>query len=723
MNRMQPGRPRPSVFLWQAAFILLPVLVLAVLALISLRQDRLLADQTAREMGTSQARQLAAGAGAELDRQLQDYLVANDALQTRRLVALGLTDATNASSEATPSDSIQNWQQAHPDLDLAAQPLADCRWTSSDAGRQPRFYPLAPVPPEWWNQLTAEQRQGWHAAEQVEFSAAAPEIIHAAMNRFLASASPAAARTVMEAQWWWRQTRDQPPAVAVSNLVQSGWVRSDALNEAGLPLGQLLGYQALRRLPDRAGVPEDFLHDLIGSLQQQPSILAGGLLAELERTGAAAQTNPIAALNGWWQTGEHARQVLREWQRQQPGLPATNALEWLNVTGERFLLAFSALPTAATASNTPAALAADAWRVRIIPAAVVAQALNLAARRMGLNVPDYAGVGLDFASRTWVWQRNQFVPGSVTAEAPVLGRAEAQLTALSDANAAYPLRAQVLLTSREQLYARQRQRTLLVGALILAASGAALAGLFATHRAFRRQQELNRLQSNFVSSVSHELRAPIAAVRLMAENLEGGKIPERPQQQEYFGFIVQECRRLSSLIENVLDFSRIEQGRKQYEFEPADLAGLVQTTVQLLRPYAAEKGVVLEIAPASLARLEWKVDARAIQQALVNLLDNAIKHSAPQQTVTVTLECLTTATPTRVRLIVADQGPGIPAAEQEKIFERFYRRGSELRRETQGVGIGLSLVRHIAQAHGGHAGVESEVGQGSRFWLELPVQP
>src|ERR1019366_9032137 len=135
------------------------------------------------------------------------------------------------------------------------------------------------------------------------------------------------------------------------------------------------------------------------------------------------------------------------------------------------------------------------------------------------------------------------------------------------------------------------------------------------------------MKSNFVSSVSHELRAPIASVRLMAENLEGGKIPEPQKQKEYFGFIVQECRRLSALIENVLDFSRIEQGRKQYEFEPTDILALVRTTVKLMEPNAAEKGVSLKEETSLAAperseggniqhptsNIEMEIDGRAIQ--------------------------------------------------------------------------------------------------------------
>jgi signal transduction histidine kinase len=113
------------------------------------------------------------------------------------------------------------------------------------------------------------------------------------------------------------------------------------------------------------------------------------------------------------------------------------------------------------------------------------------------------------------------------------------------------------------------------------------------------------------------------------------------------------------------------------------------------------------------------VDGRAIQQALVNLIDNAIKHSAKGQTVTLEIG---SGSQSSFNLSVSDCGPGIPKAEQEKIFERFYRLGSELRRETQGIGIGLSIVKHIVEAHGGRVTVESEPGQGSRFTISLPAQ-
>ena len=278
----------------------------------------------------------------------------------------------------------------------------------------------------------------------------------------------------------------------------------------------------------------------------------------------------------------------------------------------------------------------------------------------------------------------------------------------------------VTLADPGAFFGAQRTRQLLFCGLMLGAAFACVLAFVSTWRAFRRQLSLNEQKSNFVSSVSHELRAPIASVRLLAESLERGKISEPAKQNEYFRFIGQECRRLSALIENVLDFSRIEQGRKQYEFEPTDLGALVGQTVKLMEPYAEERGVMLKCEVRS-AKCEVELDGRAMQQALVNLIDNAIKHSPKDAAVTVALEKLAlNSQPPTLNLSVFDSGPGIPTSEHEKIFERFYRLGSELRRETQGVGIGLSIVKHVVEAHGGRVRVESAVGRGSRFTIELP---
>jgi signal transduction histidine kinase len=303
------------------------------------------------------------------------------------------------------------------------------------------------------------------------------------------------------------------------------------------------------------------------------------------------------------------------------------------------------------------------------------------------------------------------------------------------------LKVMVFLTSPETLFERQTTRSFWFGCLIASASVAAAIGLAAAWRAFSRQHQLAEMKTNFVSSVSHELRAPIASIRLLAESLEKGKVQAAQKQNDYFRFIGQECRRLSSLIENVLDFSRIEQGRKEYDFEPTDVQSLVRDTVALMQTYANEKEVRIDltIAPEMAALKDQpSLDGRAIQQALVNLIDNAVKHSPANGAVQVGVgrgaaredarpipkTARGDARPTTEQALVIsveDHGPGIPAAEHEKIFDRFYRTGSELRRESQGVGIGLSLVKHIVEAHGGKVRVRSVVGEGSVFTIEVPI--
>jgi signal transduction histidine kinase len=251
----------------------------------------------------------------------------------------------------------------------------------------------------------------------------------------------------------------------------------------------------------------------------------------------------------------------------------------------------------------------------------------------------------------------------------------------------------------------------------MTALAASATGLWAIRRSFNRQVILNEMKTNFVSSVTHELRAPIASVRLMAENLKNGKIAGPERQQDYFNSIVLECGRLSSLIENMLRFARIEQGRQQYRFEPVDLRQMAWRTVELMEPNAMDGQVRLVLD----AKKEAKEDAvaycdeTAIQQALINLIDNALKHSPPGGEVVVGVEL----SPVDTRLWVKDGGPGIPKEDHERIFEQFYRRGSELRRETSGVGIGLTLVRHTMDAHQGKVLVESSPGAGSIFTLVI----
>ena len=274
----------------------------------------------------------------------------------------------------------------------------------------------------------------------------------------------------------------------------------------------------------------------------------------------------------------------------------------------------------------------------------------------------------------------------------------------------------LFLRDPKQVYAQHDRQVRWFVGLIAGAALTAIAGLWIARRAFLKQQAVSRMKSNFVSSVSHELRAPVASIRLIAERLRAGKVDAPEKRQEYFGFIEQESRRLATLVENVLDFSRIEDGRKTYHFKETDIEQLATETVQLMSPHATEKDVTLktEFQPPEQ---DPAIDPMEIQQALINLIDNAIKYSPTGGQVTIGIS----GGPDRICLWVQDHGPGIPEEEQQRIFQRFYRVGSELERETEGVGIGLAIVRHTAEAHGGRVRVVSSAQSGSRFTLDLPI--
>jgi signal transduction histidine kinase len=255
--------------------------------------------------------------------------------------------------------------------------------------------------------------------------------------------------------------------------------------------------------------------------------------------------------------------------------------------------------------------------------------------------------------------------------------------------------------------------------LILAAlSLVMVGGVFLTHRNISREMKLARLKSDFVANVSHELRTPLALIRLYAETLELGRLTAQEKYQEYFRIIREESERLSALINNILDFSRIEAGRKEYEFKETNLAELVRTTLDSYRfqieqnGFAFEENISADIPPLD-------VDREAIARSLLNLVNNALKYSKDRKYIGVSLYRSNGS----VKLEVQDRGIGIAAAEQEKIFEKFYRCGDPLVHDTKGSGLGLSLVRHIAQAHGGNVSVESIPDKGSKFTIALPIAP
>ncbi len=243
-----------------------------------------------------------------------------------------------------------------------------------------------------------------------------------------------------------------------------------------------------------------------------------------------------------------------------------------------------------------------------------------------------------------------------------------------------------------------------------------LAGLGLVWANVRRELRLSRLKSDFVANVSHELKTPLALIRLYAETLELARVPSEGRKSEYYRVIGKESRRLTQLINNILDFSRIEAGRKEYRLVPSDIAAVVRDVVESYR-FAIEKlGFALSVElQDDLPPLE--LDPEAVSQALINLLNNAVKYSPEQKAITVRLA----RKAERVRLSVSDRGIGIPRSEQRRIFEKFYRVETSLVHATKGSGLGLALVQHIVEAHGGKVEVDSTPGGGSTFTISLPL--
>jgi signal transduction histidine kinase len=243
-----------------------------------------------------------------------------------------------------------------------------------------------------------------------------------------------------------------------------------------------------------------------------------------------------------------------------------------------------------------------------------------------------------------------------------------------------------------------------------------IGGLVLTKHIVSKEMALARLKSDFVSNVSHELRTPLALIRLYAETLELGRITTQDKKQEYYHIIRKESERLSALINNILDFSRIEAGHKEYEFRETDIADLVRNTLDSYRYQIEQQGFAFEESIDSDVPAV-RVDREAIARALVNLVNNALKYSADEKFLGVKLYRANSS----VKLEVVDHGIGITRREQSKIFEKFYRTGDPLVHNTKGSGLGLSLVRHITHAHGGEIAVESTTGKGSKFTLSLPL--
>ena len=243
-----------------------------------------------------------------------------------------------------------------------------------------------------------------------------------------------------------------------------------------------------------------------------------------------------------------------------------------------------------------------------------------------------------------------------------------------------------------------------------------VAGLIYLFRNMAAEMALAQMKTDFVANVSHELRTPLALIRMHAETLEMGRITDENKMHHYYRTIMNESARLTRLINNILDFSRIESRSKKHTLCEQDLTAVISEALNGYRSHFDQKGFRLHVHLAeNLSRV--RIDSESVRLAFVNLLDNAIKFSGNKKEVRVDLK----QEKNRLVLSVSDRGIGIPESEHKKIFDKFYRVGSSLVHDTRGSGLGLSLVQHIMEIHSGEIKVESKPGEGSRFSLFFPT--
>lgn len=247
--------------------------------------------------------------------------------------------------------------------------------------------------------------------------------------------------------------------------------------------------------------------------------------------------------------------------------------------------------------------------------------------------------------------------------------------------------------------------------------GITLFGAYLLWRDVRREVQMAEMRSQFVSSVSHELKTPLTAIRMFAETLRLGRSKDRRTQTEYLDTIVNESQRLTRLLNNVLDFSKIEQGKRLYHPESASLYEIVESAARAMEYPLSQQGFRLDVqTEEGLPKV--RLDHDAIEQALLNLLHNAMKYSGESRQIGLHLK----RKDSHVLIQVIDRGVGIDPQEQKRIFEKFYRIPSPENERIVGTGLGLALVSHIVEAHGGYLELESTPGKGSTFSIYLPLE-
>jgi two-component system phosphate regulon sensor histidine kinase PhoR len=265
------------------------------------------------------------------------------------------------------------------------------------------------------------------------------------------------------------------------------------------------------------------------------------------------------------------------------------------------------------------------------------------------------------------------------------------------------------------LFLGEARFNLLMGILVMALSGAAATGVILVWVFVRREANLSRLQSDFVSKVSHELRTPLTSIRLFTETL-ALRRGDLEAENKCIEALARESTRLQELIDRLLDWGRMESGRREFIMRETDVRAIVETAIAAFEPARERRSIAFDVHVPTETPLVY-ADRGAVSDALFNLLMNAYKYGGDPAEISVQVE----AQASSVRISVRDNGPGIEKVEHKRIFQKFYRADDRLSRQREGSGLGLAIVKHVMKAHRGRVELSSSPGKGSIFSLVLPL--
>jgi signal transduction histidine kinase len=441
-----------------------------------------------------------------------------------------------------------------------------------------------------------------------------------------------------------------------------------------------------------AGAPHDLvkLYDDLVRDDREPSRPGTGALKRHVRTLIGTRIDPV---------DEHDRELAAE--RQLRAALATGLREWIASGGR-------GTKTWTVSADTRAAADESRDPVRVVVSASDGPDTGVRGGIAPLDAVIAAGLGRPEA---------EALPGLGFPVAVVDGSAKGPASPRSLGDRFGGVTLGVAGADLEAFRARERSRLFVTAALAGLGVLIALAAAFATARAVRREIKAARDRENFVAAVTHELKAPIASIRLLAEVLSAGDV-EESKVREFGDRVVGECDRLGRLVSGVLELSRIEsEPGFLMRLRAVDAGDLARDVVRTFEPVARERGFSVTLMLPD-RRLPVSGDKDALASALLNLLDNAVKYTDRPGNIDLEVAAVGKG---HAAFAILDRGRGVPAADQKRIFEPFTRLGDEMTRDRPGVGLGLALVSRIATAHRGTVACEAREGGGSRFTVVLPL--